>query len=124
MGMPDEYQGAYNSRRHPEDRERRGKARGGTMGILELHNTETQVVVPQASDMEATFGLAALKALDLGNKKVLDAILKLREDARKTMEDLADLVHELSAETKGKTVQQKKSIKAVRGKRTATRKTT
>gem|GEM_PF-2566408 len=94
------------------------------MGILELHNTETQVVVPQASDMEATFGLAALKALDLGNKKVLDAILKLREDARKTMEDLADLVHELSAETKGKTVQQKKSIKAVRGKRTATRKTT
>ncbi|MFH1150713.1 MAG: hypothetical protein V1748_09615 [Actinomycetota bacterium] len=87
------------------------------MGILELHNTETQVVIPQPSDMEAAFGVAVLKALDLDNKKVLDAILKLREDSRKTMEDLADLVHELSARSAGKPVAQKRSVKATRGKR-------
>lgn len=82
-----------------------------------MHNTETQVVIPQPSDLEAAFGLAALKALDRNNKRALEAILKLREDARKTMEDLADLVHELSGDTGGKPVQQKKSLKVARGKR-------
>jgi hypothetical protein len=33
------------------------------------------------------------------------------------MEDLADLVHELSGDTGGKPVQQKKSLKVARGKR-------
>lgn len=87
------------------------------MGIFELHNTETQVLIPQPSDLEAAFGVAALKALDLGNKKVLDAILKLREDARKTMEDLADLVHEMSGEVDVKPLQKTRSVKAARGKR-------
>jgi hypothetical protein len=94
------------------------------MGILELHNTETQVLIPQPSDLEAAFGLAALKALDLGNKKALEAILKLRQDARKTMEDLADLVHEMSGESSAKPVERKKSLKAARGKRPQSHKKT
>ena len=93
--------------------------RGGTMGIFELHNTETQVLIPQPGDLEAAFGLAVLKALDIGNKKALEAILKLREDARKTMDNLADLVHEMSVDSGAKPVEQKKSLKATRGKATA-----
>jgi hypothetical protein len=87
------------------------------MGIFELNNTETKVMIPPPSDLEAAFGLAALKALDLGNKKALDAILKLREDAGKIMETLADLVHEMSGETNAKPVQQTRSVKAARGKK-------
>jgi hypothetical protein len=86
------------------------------MGILELHNTETQVVIPQPSDLEAAFGIAVLKALDIGNKKVLDAILKLRADAKKTMDDLADLVHEMTGEAGGKAVEKKRAVRATRGK--------
>ncbi len=88
------------------------------MGILELHNTETQVLIPQPSDLEAAFGLAALKALDIGNKKALDAVLKLRADAKKTMDDLAGLVHEMSGEVAGKAVEKKRAVKAARGKPT------
>lgn len=87
------------------------------MGILELHNTETQVVIPQPGDLEAAFGMAVLKALDRDDKKILGMILDLRERSAKIMEDLADLVHELSAaEPKGKVVDRKKSLKAARGK--------
>lgn len=88
------------------------------MGIFELNNTETQVVIPQPSDLEAAFGIAVLKAMDIGNQKALDAIMGLRADAKKTMESLADLVHEMSAHSDGKAVEKTKSLKAARGKAT------
>jgi len=64
------------------------------MALFEFVNTEMQVASPLSDNMQAAFGQAALKLLEKGDRKSLDRLMKLYEQAQKLMKELDALVKE------------------------------
>jgi hypothetical protein len=51
------------------------------MGLFEVNNTVTKLTTPPATDVEVSFGLAALVLLDKGDQASIKKPLKLRHAA-------------------------------------------
>ena len=62
------------------------------MALLEVINTEMQVMSPLYNNMEAAFGQAALKLLEKGDRKSLEKLMKLYGRARDVVQELDELV--------------------------------
>lgn len=62
------------------------------MALLEVINTEMQVVSPLYNSLEAAFGQAVLKLLEKGDRKSLEKLMKLYDQARDLVQELDKLV--------------------------------
>jgi hypothetical protein len=67
------------------------------MGLFEVNNTVTKLTTPPATDVEVSFGLAALVLLDKGDQASIKKLLKLREDVKKSLLQLDKLVEKAGA---------------------------
>ena len=62
------------------------------MALLEIVNTEMQVMNPLENKLEAVFGQAALKLLEKDDRKSIDKLLELYDQAKDLMQELDKLV--------------------------------